>query len=157
MSTALFIGRFQPFHNAHLEVIKDILKKHDGIIIAIGSSQEKRTAENPFSFKERKDMINAVMKANKISAYKIVAIPDVYNDLKWVALIEKKVKRFDILYTGNPWTIRCFRRYGKQVRRIRLIKGINSTIIRNKMKAGKVWKHLVPKEVYGHINQKYIY
>ncbi|MBT6040585.1 adenylyltransferase/cytidyltransferase family protein, partial [Candidatus Woesearchaeota archaeon] len=28
MTTALFIGRFQPFHNGHLAVIKQIIEKH---------------------------------------------------------------------------------------------------------------------------------
>ena len=41
MSRALFIGRFQPFHNAHLADIKKILKENDEVLIAIGSSQEK--------------------------------------------------------------------------------------------------------------------
>lgn len=46
--TALFVGRFQPFHLGHLKVIKDILKKNDFIVIAIGSSDEKNTDKNPF-------------------------------------------------------------------------------------------------------------
>ena len=122
MSTALFIGRFQPFHNAHLKVIKNILKKRDEIVMVIGSSQEKNTKENPFSFAERKAMLVSVLKANHIPDYKIIPIPDVYNDKQWVSLIEKKVKQFDVLYTGNPWTIRCFRKYGRKVKRIKLIK-----------------------------------
>ena len=40
MKRALFIGRFQPFHKAHLSDVKLALKECDKIIIAIGSSQD---------------------------------------------------------------------------------------------------------------------
>ena len=153
MTRALFIGRFQPLHNAHLKVIKDILKENDRLIIIIGSSLERNTKLNPFSFKERKEMIDAVLKANKIKNYSIVPVPDVYNDKKWVNLIERKVKHFDALYTGNPWTIRCFKRYGRKVRKIKLIKGISSTIIRNAIIKGKNWKGLVPEQIYSYIKK----
>ena len=38
--TALFIGRFQPFHKGHLAAIKWILKKEGKIFIVIGSNQQ---------------------------------------------------------------------------------------------------------------------
>ncbi len=51
--TALLIGRFQPFHNGHLEVVKTISKKCDRMIIGIGSAQLSHTFENPFTAGER--------------------------------------------------------------------------------------------------------
>ena len=45
---ALFIGRFQPFHNGHLNVIKTLLENHKEVVVVIGSAQEENTAENPF-------------------------------------------------------------------------------------------------------------
>ncbi len=153
MTCALFIGRFQPFHNAHLKAIKDILKENSKINIIIGSSQEKCTKLNPFSYKERREMINLVLKVNKIKSYRIVPILDVYNDKKWVELIDKKVKEYDSVYTGNEWTERCFLRYGKKVRKIKLIRGISSTNVRNKIKNREEWKKLVPREVYSYIKK----
>ena len=50
--TALFIGRFQPFHSGHVDAIKQISEKE--IIIGIGSSQYSGTDDNPYSFEERK-------------------------------------------------------------------------------------------------------
>ncbi len=61
---ALFIGRFQPFHKGHEKIINYLLRRYSRIIIAIGSSQEKRTKENPFSAVERMAMAARVVRAH---------------------------------------------------------------------------------------------
>ena len=57
---ALILGRFQPFHLGHLELIRAVNNRYEKIIIAVGSAQEKGTAENPFDKDERKNMIKSV-------------------------------------------------------------------------------------------------
>lgn len=153
MIRALFIGRFQPFHKGHLAVVKDILKKYDEIIIAIGSSNERCTKENPFSYNERKAMIQKTLDGSNIRNYKIIPSPDLYNDVLWVNDIKKRAKKFDVIYSGNPWTIRCFRKHKYKVKKLRLIKGISSTKIREMMVKNKDWKRLVPKEVKDYISK----
>ena len=59
---ALFIGRFQPFHIGHLKVILEASKKYKKIIIGIGSSQYCNTIDNPFTYEERKLMIDESLK-----------------------------------------------------------------------------------------------
>ena len=147
MHRALFIGRFQPFHNAHLIDIKKVLKEVEEVIIAIGSSQEKNTLDNPFSYKERRQMIANTLKNNKIKHYKIYPVPDLYNDKKWVDYIKKNLPKYDFVYSGNQWTLRCFKRHDSKVKKIKLIKGISSTIIRDKIIKNKNWQSLVPKEI----------
>lgn len=150
---ALFIGRFQPFHNAHLLDIKKILKEADEVIIAIGSSQENNTLENPFSYDERKEMITHVLKKHKIKKYKIYPVPDLYNDKKWVEYIENNLPAFDIAYSGNEWTLKCVKKHNHKVKKLKLIKGINSTAIRNMIIKNKDWQKLVPKEVEDYIKK----
>src|SRR3989338_7147354 len=153
MKRALFIGRFQPFHNAHLVDVNKILKECDEVIIAVGSSQEKNTLENPFSYSERKRMIESVLKKHKIKNCKIYPVPDLYNDKKWVDYIKKNLPKYDFVYSGNQWTLRCFKRHDSKVKKIKLIKGISSTIIRDKIIKNKNWQSLVPKEIVDYIKK----
>ena len=153
MQRALFIGRFQPFHNAHLVDVKKVLKEADEVIIAVGSSNEKNTLENPFSYNERKQMITNVLKNNKIKNFKIYPVPDLYNDKKWIEYIKKNLPRYDFVYSGNTWTLRCFKKHNSKVKKIKLIKGISSTIIRDMMVKNKKWKKLVPKEIVEYIKK----
>ena len=130
MTRALFIGRFQPFHNGHLHVAKSLSKKFDEVIIGIGSSQDRNTKMNPFSYNERKTMISMALRSNEIKNFRIFPIPDLYDDSKWTAHILKKLPKFGVAYSGNEWTIRCFRKHKIKARKIRLVGGISSTKIR---------------------------
>ena len=62
MKKGLVLGRFQPFHFGHLELIKDIIKDEIEPLICIGSAQHSHTDENPFTAEERKEMIETIMK-----------------------------------------------------------------------------------------------
>lgn len=54
---AVFIGRFQPFHNGHLKVLKKAFEVADRVLVLVGSSNRARDTRNPFTFTERLDMI----------------------------------------------------------------------------------------------------
>ena len=152
MKRGLFIGRFQPFHFGHLQDIKNAMKEVDELVIGIGSSNEKHTKYNPFSVKERIEMIDLVLPANNISNYTIFPIPDFHDDKKWVEHIETLVPKFDCVYTGNKWTERCFK--GKyKVIRVNMLNGVSSTIIRNRILKNKNWEKLVPKEIVDYVKK----
>ena len=147
MKRALFIGRFQPFHKGHLHVVKNISKKYDEFVIGIGSSQGKNTLENPFSYNERKTMISSALKSNKIKNFKIFPVPDLYDDYKWTKYIVKNLPKFDVAYSGNEWTIRCFKKHKIQAVKIKLVKGLSSTKIRKLIIENKNWQKFAPKEI----------
>lgn len=150
MSTALFIGRFQPFHNGHFQIIKEILKQHDHLIIGIGSSQEKGTKQNPFSSQTRVRLIKEALKAEGIirSQYSISLIPDLNDPPNWAAYVNKMLPHFDTLYTGSAFTKKCYNNAGKKIIDIPRIKNISATNIREKMaKNDPSWKKLVPPTV----------
>jgi len=139
---ALFIGRFQPLHKGHLHAIKFILSKFDEVIIVIGSTNKKNTFENPFSFKERKYMLQ-----ESGLKFEIIGINDIINDIEWVNSIVKKIK-FDVVVTGNEWTKRCFSFQRYKVIELNLLEPekYNSTNIRKKiLNDDDTWKELVPQ------------
>ena len=149
MTTALFIGRFQPFHKAHLQDIKNILKECDEVIIAIGSSQHSGTEDNPFSTEERIEMIEDVLISEDIGDYTLFPVPDVGDDSRWVEEIVTLVPGFDVVYTGNDWTENCFKKYKKKfaLKKIKLIPGVNSTTVRDRILKNKNWQELVPEKI----------
>jgi len=68
--SAIFVGRFQPFHKGHLEAIKWILKREKEILIFIGSLQESWQKDNPFSFFERKEMVEKALFSENIKNFR---------------------------------------------------------------------------------------
>jgi nicotinamide-nucleotide adenylyltransferase len=151
---ALFVGRFQPFHLGHMQAIKEILGNNERVVIAIGSSQESGTGKNPFSFEERKEMVEEAMKAEGIRNFRIMGVQDFMDDEKWASAILGQAS-FDRVYTRNPWTARCFTKKGIEVRKHKVYeKGLRSTEIRRRMSAGLEWKELVPKKVAEFIGSK---
>ncbi len=135
MLKALFVGRFQPFHLGHLDAIKQI--SEDKIIIGIGSSQYSETDENPYSFEERKDMIVDALQKENIN-YKIIAIPDIHDEINWVEHVKKTVGNFDVVYTGNDWVKKLFKEKNILVKDIKINIPISGTKIRAKLKTKKL-------------------
>jgi len=147
---ALFIGRFQPFHNGHLKVIQNFSNKFDEIIIGIGSSQYKDTIENPFSYEERKLMITKSLENIDVKNFRIELIPDIHNPPKWVEHVCSIINDFDIVLTNNSFTKKLFLDSGYLVQKTPIYKReiFSGKNIRNKIKNGEEWKNLVPKEVF---------
>lgn len=146
---ALLIGRFQPFHKGHLEVIRTILKDCDYLTIGIGSAQYSHTFENPFTAGERHLMISRALKEEGVQNYFLVPIVDINRYAVWVAHVSSLVPPFKAIYSNNPLTKRLFSEAGYEVRASPLfnIELYSGTEIRNRMLAGKDWRHLVPKAV----------
>lgn len=144
MKRALFIGRFQPPHRGHIEVIKEISKKVDEVIIGIGSSNEHHTVDNPFTAKEREEMLNSAL---KIKNYTIVPIPDIHDYSRWVKHIENLTPQFNIVYTGNKIVKDLFEAAGYKVKEVKKKRYISSTAIRDMMVKDQNWQKYAPKEI----------
>lgn len=87
----VYIGRFQPFHLAHMQTVKIALQQSDRVILALGSAQNQRNIKNPFSAAEREQMILSNFSVSEQQRIRFVPIIDVYNDLKWVKLVKDQV------------------------------------------------------------------
>ena len=146
---ALFIGRFQPFHKGHLLFLQSICNQYNEIIIGIGSSQYNNTQENPFSYDERKMMIEKSLDTVGVKNYRIVTIPDIHNPPKWVSHVVSIVTDFDVVLSNNSFTKKLFSEKGYAVKETSLIKRekYSGKEIRKRMMQNKSWEKLVPEPV----------
>lgn len=101
----VFIGRFQPFHKGHKAVIDEALKRAKQVVVVVGSSFAARNIRNPFTFEERKAMIEACYEGTDVDLTPtkqyatiqkrvlVVPISDYpYDDTKWIAAVTRAVK-----------------------------------------------------------------
>lgn len=154
---ALFIGRFQPFHNGHLYSLEKCLETAEKVIIAVGSSQESRTENNPWGYKVRKQMICAVVNEKRITdrIEKICSCPDNPSDKKWVSEIKKRAGKFDVVVSNNEWTIKVMKEAGYEVVESGLFNRdeLEGVKIREMMRRGdERWKKRVPEIVLSFIS-----
>jgi len=151
--TALFIGRFQPFHNGHLYSLKKCLEVADKVIVGIGSSQESGTESNPWSFEERVKMIGGLQGLSL--QVEIVAIPDTPEDENWVENVSKIVsKENSVIVSNNEWVTRLMGGVGYQIYETGLYNRdeLEGVKIRELMRKGDTgWKLRVPKTVVSNI------
>lgn len=97
------IGRFQPFHNAHLEILTKASDLADKVIVIVGSANKPRTYKNPFSKDERIAMIEeAIVKQFNKSEYMFAeqaefvydyTVDSPYNDQAWASRIQEIVSK----------------------------------------------------------------
>lgn len=95
---AVFVGRFQPFHNGHKRVIDEALKRATRVLVIIGSSMEPRSIRNPFTFFDRVDMIREAYSEPERSRILFECNQNnLYNDNAWIESIQECVewRKFD--------------------------------------------------------------
>ncbi len=71
--TAIFIGRFQPFHDGHKKIFQNVLKRNKQVCILVMDSY-KVNKKNPFKFDYVKKKIKIALKNYK-NKYIIKKIP----------------------------------------------------------------------------------
>jgi bifunctional NMN adenylyltransferase/nudix hydrolase len=88
----VFIGRFQPFHNGHLKILREALTRSKRLILLVGSSNRARDIRNPWTYQERCDMINSCLTLAEKSRIFYAPLPDyLYQDGAWVENVQKIV------------------------------------------------------------------
>ncbi len=146
---ALVIGRFQPFHKGHVEVIKKVASECDKVIIGIGSAQYSNTLENPFTADERNQMISEVLSSENINNAIIVHVDDINNYSEWVKHVETVCPPFSIVYSNNPDTKKLFEEAGYETRKSPMYnrKEYSGEEVRKRIAEDKDWCSLVHPNV----------
>lgn len=174
----VYIGRFSPVHNGHIETIKLAAKLCKKLIIIIGSSHGPRTIKNPWTYEERTNFIyDAVDHINDIDvdSIELATVPVVdymYNDERWATNIQNIVNRGSIGHNGkigiighekdeSSFYLDMFPQWEKHL--INAFKTddtvINGTDIRNAFFNGQIEKYVdyLPYPVYLDLYTKYNY
>jgi nicotinamide-nucleotide adenylyltransferase len=142
----LFIGRFQPFHLGHLEVIKRI-RYHGRVIVAVGSAQDSYEFENPFTASERMEMILAALEEYHLDRVIVVPVADTDQNAEWVGHLRNLLPPFECVYTGNPLVEELFLADGryklKQLERT----DYSGTKVRELLASHDEWHGMVPQSV----------
>jgi bifunctional NMN adenylyltransferase/nudix hydrolase len=92
--TLVLIGRFQPFHAAHLEIVKRATALCDQLVIIVGSANQPRTYKNPFTFEERRAMIKIATSGLAIQIYVEPNTDTMYNDQAWAVRVQGIVSKY---------------------------------------------------------------
>jgi bifunctional NMN adenylyltransferase/nudix hydrolase len=95
--TLVLIGRFQPLHIAHLEIIKRATALTDQLVIITGSGKQPRTYKNPFTSFERERMIKNATRGLNMQVHVEENIDTIYNDQAWAVRVQGIVSKYAVL------------------------------------------------------------
>ena len=146
------MGRFQPFHLGHLDLVKQILDECDEVIIAVTSSQFNYLEKDPFSAGERMEMIHNSLKDASINLTRcfVVSLENQFNIAMWGSYLKSALPHFDKVYSGNDYVSMLLSDSG-----INVVKPVfldvsqyNATKIRQMIISDENWKDFVPNAVY---------
>lgn len=176
-SHCVFIGRFQPFHNAHLEVLEQAFSLADKVILVIGSCRAAPSCRNPFSFEQRREMILAALSTEQRQRLIICGVRDYFfNDNLWLADVQRAVSEHtdeagSIALIGaykdaTSYYVKLFPQWEFVAANSRL--GMGATDIRRRMfgpldgpgfsdKGLGPWQREVPPAVADWIERKYLH
>ena len=153
-------GRFQPFHNGHLEYLRGAAERSDEVFVGITNPDPQRLRKeasdplrhlpesNPFTYVERLLMVEAVAEDERIRAH---VIPFPVNEPElWPAYVPPRVTQYLRLFSEWGGTkLDRMREAGYEV--VVLDEGAGKEIsgadVRAALRAGKEWESLVPPGV----------
>jgi nicotinamide-nucleotide adenylyltransferase len=160
MTHGMIHGRFQPFHNGHLEYLRGAAERSDVVFVGITNPDPRRVREepsdplrhlpesNPFTYTERLLMIDAVAEDEGIPVH---VIPFPVNEPElWPAYVPDAVTQYLRLFSEWGGTkLDRMRDAGYDV--VILDEGVEKQIsgrdVREAMREGRDWEALVPAGV----------
>ena len=92
------IGRFQPFHKGHKQLI-DIalsLDKQGKVVVFIGSASESNTNKNPFNFLQRVEIISSCYTKEELKRLVFVPLLDYKDNKQWLKSIREELISYDM-------------------------------------------------------------
>jgi nicotinamide-nucleotide adenylyltransferase len=153
----LFVGRFQPFHRGHLELIRRLVTGPPArpLLVVVGSAEESYTWQNPFTSGERFEMIARALAEAQLGGIDVVPVADIHRHALWVRYLEGLLPPFDRVYSHNPLTLLLFGRAGYATESPPLVERARyeGVRIRERLARGQDVAEFVPPAVAGYLRE----
>lgn len=153
-------GRFQPFHRDHLDLVQQALAIADRVLIGVtnadaaelrrhpASPHRHLTTANPFSFEQRRQLIDAALAAAGVAAarYEILPFP-LDEPERWPAIVPPGTPQ--LVRVFSDWEREKVRRFAAAGYAPRVLTGdaatrVSGSDIRRAMQAWQPWQQWVP-------------
>lgn len=148
MSTCIFPGRFQPFHNGQLLVVKGMMQMCGRTVIVICTEKDETLGPNDlFNEEQVREMISAALLAEDIVDAEIRVAHDASEDSEWLdRILEEAGNPEDpMIWSGNENVLKLAEEHGVATKEISLVPGHVSAEIREMIKSGdREWMEKVP-------------
>jgi nicotinamide-nucleotide adenylyltransferase len=156
-------GRFQPFHNGHLEYLRGAYERADEVFVGITNPDPTRIKpeasdplrhlpeSNPWSYAERLLMVKAAARGADLDLARVHVIPFPVNEPElWPAYVPDGLTQYIRVFSGWGGTkLERFREAGYDV--VVLDEGVEKEIsgadVREALRGGGDWDALVPAGV----------
>ena len=142
---AILVGRFQPFHLGHREVVEKYRDSYE-LVICIGSADKEGGEDNPLSFEDRKEIIQACYPDTEIVGINDYS-SDKEGDQNWLEELKGKASP-DKVISQNKLVKKLVRDDSD----LELVKQemhdpsiYSGTEVRRRVKSGEEWRYLVPE------------
>lgn len=163
--------RMQPFTNGHFRIISQMMRDNDVVIIGLGSVGIERRNNNPFTAKERTEMIRKVFGRNSKDKLKIIPLHDIgaTEREEWVEYCMAQIKGKQLptptkYYAGSEtdldWFIGSVNDNGHAIELVNLERHetniLSGTFVRQSLSTGtEEWKDNVPGCLVNFISDNY--
>lgn len=89
---AVFVGRFQPPHAAHVGSVVQALDHAPRVLVLLGSANLARSVRNPFSAPERAGMFRAALRDRGVGSGRVNfhPLPDHFDAARWAAEVRAR-------------------------------------------------------------------
>lgn len=140
----VFIGRFQPLHKGHRNVIQDHIQE-EGFAVVIGSADKEREEENPLSAGEREKILKACFPDLEVLHLEDEG-QDEEGNRRWIENLkglgaEKVISRNDLVkeLVAKDAELELIQQemYDPEI--------YSGTEVRRRIRSGEEWRYLVPE------------
>ena len=168
---AFAILRLQPLTNGLFSLISQMIRDNDIVIIGIGSVQIEGVRDNPFSAKQRTEMMRMVFGRNSKDKIKIINLHDIgaVEREDWVSYCMKEIRGKQLptptrYYAGSPtdmdWFLDATNDNGEEIELIDLNRHKSDHLagyfVRQSISTGtEEWKNQVPEILIDYIQDNY--